>query len=228
MVCQVPADGHMWADDKHPSSLLHGVISDWVYSSLEGASRAGLLSMLPLRAFRHAMAGDQWPATGIPELRLSRPGSLLQRRLYLVINRQFRGPCFCEQAWRGLCRRLSKGFRPSIIRWRDDWVQPCAVRSGQQPGFAEIRRVGVHRVYIVQAECRLRQRAGQLFEARFPERTQHRAWFVQHHRTRRHHWQPIQWQRTDRLQLRYWQCCARAAGGPDLGARQRRWFQRET
>ena len=57
MVCQVPADGHMWADDKHPSSLLHGVISDWVYSSLEAASRAGLLSMLPLER-----SGTQWLA----------------------------------------------------------------------------------------------------------------------------------------------------------------------
>lgn len=57
MVCQVPADGHMWADDKHPSSLLHGVISDWVYSSLEGARRAGQLSTLPLER-----SGTQWLA----------------------------------------------------------------------------------------------------------------------------------------------------------------------
>ncbi len=40
--------GALFADGVHPSSAAHQVISDWVYSSLEGAGRVGLLSMVPL------------------------------------------------------------------------------------------------------------------------------------------------------------------------------------
>jgi outer membrane lipase/esterase len=46
--CQVPANGHLFADNKHPSTSMHRVISDWVYGSLEGAHRMGLLSQLAL------------------------------------------------------------------------------------------------------------------------------------------------------------------------------------
>ncbi len=46
--CQLPANGYLYADDKHPSTLFHAVVSDWIYSSLEGASRMGLLSQVAL------------------------------------------------------------------------------------------------------------------------------------------------------------------------------------
>ena len=46
--CQVPANGHLFADNKHPSTSMHRVISDWVYASLEGANRMGLLSQVAL------------------------------------------------------------------------------------------------------------------------------------------------------------------------------------
>ena len=55
LTCNVPADGHMYADQRHPSTLFHKVISDWVYSSLEAASRIGLLSQVPL-----GVSGAQW------------------------------------------------------------------------------------------------------------------------------------------------------------------------
>ena len=44
--CKLPAAGHLYADDRHPSTLYHKVISDRIYSSLE-ASRAALLSQVP-------------------------------------------------------------------------------------------------------------------------------------------------------------------------------------
>lgn len=50
-VCNSPANGHMYADDIHPSTAFHKIISDWIYTSLEGASRAGLISMLPLNRY---------------------------------------------------------------------------------------------------------------------------------------------------------------------------------
>ncbi|MEF8711328.1 MAG: autotransporter domain-containing protein [Candidatus Accumulibacter propinquus] len=55
LTCEVPANGHMYADQRHPSTLFHKVISDWVYASLEGASRVGLLSLVPI-----GRSGAQW------------------------------------------------------------------------------------------------------------------------------------------------------------------------
>lgn len=55
LLCQKPANGYMYADDKHPSTSFHKVVSDWIYSSLEGASRVGLLSQVPL-----GRSGAQW------------------------------------------------------------------------------------------------------------------------------------------------------------------------
>jgi outer membrane lipase/esterase len=55
LVCSVPANGHLFADDKHPTTLFHKVVSDWIYGSLEGASRVGLLSQVPL-----GRSGAQW------------------------------------------------------------------------------------------------------------------------------------------------------------------------
>ncbi|MBK1717004.1 autotransporter domain-containing protein [Thiocystis violacea] len=55
--CQAPANGHMYADDKHPSTLFHKVVSDWVYTSLEGANRMGLLSQVAL-----SRSSAQWRA----------------------------------------------------------------------------------------------------------------------------------------------------------------------
>ena len=51
------AVGAMFADGVHPSASLHRIISDWVYSSLEGASRVGLLAQVPL-----GRSGAQWRA----------------------------------------------------------------------------------------------------------------------------------------------------------------------
>ena len=51
----VAADGHLFADDRHPSTIFHQVVSDWVYASLEGASRIGVLSLMPLKR-----SGAQW------------------------------------------------------------------------------------------------------------------------------------------------------------------------
>ncbi|NVO14791.1 MAG: autotransporter domain-containing protein [Rhodoplanes sp.] len=55
--CPAPAGtgGYLFADPKHPSEGGHRIISDWVYSSLEAANRAGLLSQVAM-----ARAGAQW------------------------------------------------------------------------------------------------------------------------------------------------------------------------
>jgi outer membrane lipase/esterase len=45
----------MFADPVHWSTSLHQVVSDWVHSSLEGASRVGLLSQVPM-----GRSGAQW------------------------------------------------------------------------------------------------------------------------------------------------------------------------
>ncbi|MBS1160286.1 MAG: EstA protein [Proteobacteria bacterium] len=55
LLCSTPAAGHLFADDKHPSTLFHKLLSDWVYGSLEGAARIGLLSLVPL-----GRSGAQW------------------------------------------------------------------------------------------------------------------------------------------------------------------------
>ncbi len=51
------ATGALFADGVHPSSAAHRVISDWVYSSLEGAGQMGVLSRIPL-----ARSGVRWRA----------------------------------------------------------------------------------------------------------------------------------------------------------------------
>lgn len=51
------AEGAMFADGVHPSASLHKVISDWVYGSLEGAGRIGLMSQVPI-----GRSGAQWRA----------------------------------------------------------------------------------------------------------------------------------------------------------------------
>ncbi|MDP3635914.1 MAG: SGNH/GDSL hydrolase family protein, partial [Azonexus sp.] len=55
LACVAAADGHMFADPVHWSTSLHKVVSDWIYSSLEGASRVGLMSQVPL-----GRSGAQW------------------------------------------------------------------------------------------------------------------------------------------------------------------------
>jgi outer membrane lipase/esterase len=55
--CAAAADGYMFADVVHWSTGLHKVMSDWIYASLEGASRVGLLSQMPL-----AHSSAQWRA----------------------------------------------------------------------------------------------------------------------------------------------------------------------
>lgn len=55
--CQVPANGHLFADNKHPSTSMHRVISDWVSASLKGANRMGLLSQVAL-----TRSSAQWRA----------------------------------------------------------------------------------------------------------------------------------------------------------------------
>jgi outer membrane lipase/esterase len=57
LTCNVPANGHMYADERHPSTLFHEVIADWIYGSLEGASRVGLMSQVPM-----GRSGAQWRA----------------------------------------------------------------------------------------------------------------------------------------------------------------------
>ena len=42
------ADGALMADGVHPSGTTHRLISDWVYSTLEGASRVAVLGKLPM------------------------------------------------------------------------------------------------------------------------------------------------------------------------------------
>lgn len=53
--CVAAADGHMFADPVHWSTSLHKIVSDWIYSSLEGASRVGVLSQVPM-----GRSGAQW------------------------------------------------------------------------------------------------------------------------------------------------------------------------
>ena len=55
--CAAPVgtSGYLFADPKHPSEGGHRIISDWVYSSLEAASNAGLLSLVALKR-----ADAQW------------------------------------------------------------------------------------------------------------------------------------------------------------------------
>ena len=53
--CVALANGHMFADPVHWSTSLHKVVSDWIYSSLEGAGRIGLLSQVPM-----GRSGAQW------------------------------------------------------------------------------------------------------------------------------------------------------------------------
>ena len=55
LACVAAPDGHLFADAVHWTSSLHRVISDWVYASLEGASRVGLLSLVPI-----GRSGAQW------------------------------------------------------------------------------------------------------------------------------------------------------------------------
>lgn len=41
-------EGFLFADSKHPSAIFHLILSDWIYSTLEGVSSIGLLSKLPM------------------------------------------------------------------------------------------------------------------------------------------------------------------------------------
>lgn len=47
--------GYLFADIRHPSAQFHKIMSDWIYSSLEGASRVGTMSLVPL-----GRSGAQW------------------------------------------------------------------------------------------------------------------------------------------------------------------------
>jgi len=49
--------GYLFADIRHPSAQFHKILSDWIYISLEGASRVGLMSQVPL-----GRSGAQWRA----------------------------------------------------------------------------------------------------------------------------------------------------------------------
>lgn len=51
----VGTEGYLFADVRHPSAKFHRIMSDWIYSSLEGASRVGLMSQVPL-----GRSGAQW------------------------------------------------------------------------------------------------------------------------------------------------------------------------
>lgn len=57
--CSPPpnTDGYLFADVRHPSARFHRLLSDWIYASLEGARRVGLLSQVPL-----GRSGAQWRA----------------------------------------------------------------------------------------------------------------------------------------------------------------------
>ena len=57
LACQVAANGHMYADVRHPSTDLHQTIADWIYTSLAGASSVGLLSQVAL-----TRSSAQWRA----------------------------------------------------------------------------------------------------------------------------------------------------------------------
>lgn len=47
--------GYLFADIRHPSAQFHKILSDWIYASLEGASRVGTMSLVPL-----GRSGAQW------------------------------------------------------------------------------------------------------------------------------------------------------------------------
>lgn len=47
--------GYLFADIRHPSVQFHKIMSDWIYTSLEGASRVGTMSLVPL-----GRSGAQW------------------------------------------------------------------------------------------------------------------------------------------------------------------------
>jgi len=49
--------GYLFADIRHPSAQFHKILSDWIYISLAGASRVGLMSQVPL-----GRSGAQWRA----------------------------------------------------------------------------------------------------------------------------------------------------------------------
>lgn len=51
----VGTEGYLFADVRHPSAKFHQIMSDWIYASLEGASRVGLMSQVPL-----GRSGAQW------------------------------------------------------------------------------------------------------------------------------------------------------------------------
>ncbi|MDP3637942.1 MAG: autotransporter domain-containing protein, partial [Azonexus sp.] len=46
---------YLFADIRHPSAQFHKIMSEWIYSSLEGASRVGTMSLVPL-----GRSGAQW------------------------------------------------------------------------------------------------------------------------------------------------------------------------
>ena len=215
MVCQVPADGHMWADDKHPSSLLHGVISDWVYSSLEGASRAGLLSMLPLER-----SGTQWLAIDgqlqefqnfgyrgqesssaaiIPRYRPAMQMALLRRTsvaaaLPPVIKRRF-GPQLLGGATIGFNHApFNLGDNQGSLKY-DEWA--LAAFTSYKLGAAYANVLAGYSRLDFQSERNVVLGSFNTTERGGTAAT-------------------IQRQRADRLQLRYRQCCAWAAGRSDV------------
>lgn len=55
--CSPPAgtEGFLFADVRHPSAKFHRILADWIYSSLEAASRVGLMSQVPM-----GRSGAQW------------------------------------------------------------------------------------------------------------------------------------------------------------------------
>ncbi|MBK6637110.1 MAG: autotransporter domain-containing protein [Rhodocyclaceae bacterium] len=46
--CVLPTNGALFADGVHPSTLGHTLISDWIYSTLNSASRLGALASVPM------------------------------------------------------------------------------------------------------------------------------------------------------------------------------------
>jgi outer membrane lipase/esterase len=53
--CTAAANGALFADGVHPSTLGHQIVADWVRATLEGTGRAGLLAALPI-----GRSGAQW------------------------------------------------------------------------------------------------------------------------------------------------------------------------
>ena len=53
--CSAAANGGLFADGVHPTTLGHKLIADWVRAALEGSGRAGLLAALPI-----GRSGAQW------------------------------------------------------------------------------------------------------------------------------------------------------------------------